>query len=74
MARLVKKQYKGSLGIDVGTKSIWICMCGLSDNQPFCDDSHIKMAYEEDNKIYAYEKRGKNRVEVKNWEECYNDT
>ncbi|MFY9869938.1 MAG: CDGSH iron-sulfur domain-containing protein [Candidatus Nitrosopolaris sp.] len=22
--------------------STWICMCGLSNNQPFCDDSHKK--------------------------------
>jgi CDGSH iron-sulfur domain-containing protein 3 len=47
---------------------MWICMCGLSVNQPFCDESHKKTADEEDNKIYAYEKKG-NRIEVKNWEE-----
>ena len=21
-------------------ESVWICMCGLSKNQPFCDGSH----------------------------------
>jgi CDGSH-type Zn-finger protein len=70
MARLVKKEYKGPLEIMVGAKSIWICMCGLSNNQPFCDDSHKKTADEEDNKIYAYENEG-NRTEVKNWEVVY---
>ena len=74
MARLVKKEYKGPLGINVGAKTMWICMCGLSCNQPFCDESHEKTADEEDNKIYAYEKKGNNRIEVKNWEECYNET
>ena len=42
MARLVKKEYKGPFEIKVGTQSIIICMCGLSNNQPFCDDSHTK--------------------------------
>jgi CDGSH-type Zn-finger protein len=68
MARLVKKECKDPLEIKVGTKSIWICMCGLSSNQPFCDYSHKKTADEEDNKTYAYEKEGNNRIEVKNWE------
>ena len=73
MARLVKKEYKGPFEIKVGTQSIWICMCGLSSNQPFCDESHKKTADEEDNKIYVYENEG-NKIEVKNWEECYNNT
>jgi CDGSH iron-sulfur domain-containing protein 3 len=68
MARLVKKECKDPLEIKVGTKSIWICMCGLSSNQSFCDYSHKKTADEEDNKTYAYEKEGNNRIEVKNWE------
>jgi CDGSH iron-sulfur domain-containing protein 3 len=74
MARLVKKENKGPLEIKVGTKSIRICMCGLANNQPFCDDSHRKIADEEDNKIYVYKNEDNNRIEVKNWEECYNDS
>jgi hypothetical protein len=35
MARLVKKEYKGPFEIKVGTQSILICMCGLSNNQHF---------------------------------------
>ncbi len=42
MARLVKKENKGPLEVKVGRKSIWICMCGLGNNQPFCDESHKK--------------------------------
>jgi CDGSH iron-sulfur domain-containing protein 3 len=68
MARLVKKEYRGTIEFKVGTKSIRICMCGLSCNQPFCDDSHKKTADEEDNKIYAYERERNNRIEVKNWD------
>jgi CDGSH-type Zn-finger protein len=73
MARLVKKEYTGPLEIKAGRKSIWICMYGLSRNQPFCDESHKKTADEEDNKIYVYENED-DKIEVKNWEECYNNT
>ena len=41
-------------------------MCGLSNNQPFCDDSH-KKTIDEDKKIYVYDKEG-DRIEVKSWE------
>jgi CDGSH iron-sulfur domain-containing protein 3 len=44
MARLVKKENKGPLEVKVGRKSIWICMCGLGNNQPFYDESHKKTA------------------------------
>lgn len=45
-------------------------MCGLSTNQPYCNNSHKKTVDEEDNKIYAYEKEG-DKIEVKNWEMEY---
>jgi CDGSH iron-sulfur domain-containing protein 3 len=33
-------------------------MCGLSNNQPFCDSSHKKTADEEQEKIYRYNPDG----------------
>jgi CDGSH-type Zn-finger protein len=72
MARLVKKENKGPFELKAHTKSIRICMCGLSRIQPFCDESHKRTAEEDDTKTYAYENEG-NRIEVKNWEECCKD-
>ena len=65
MARLVKKESKVPFEIKVGIDSIRICMCGLSKNQPFFDDSH-KKTIDEDNKTYVYSKDEK--IEVKSWE------
>ena len=65
MARLVKKEFKRPVEVKVDkTRSIWICMCGLSNNQPFCDNSHQRAEDEEDTKTYAYDKQG-NRIEVR---------
>jgi CDGSH-type Zn-finger protein len=66
MTRLVKRESKVPFEIKIGTHSIPICMCGLSNNQPFCDDSH-KKTIGEDNKIYVYDKEG-DRIGVKSWE------
>lgn len=35
-------------------KSVHICMCGLSKNQPFCDGSHMKTNNEDEKKVYVY--------------------
>jgi CDGSH-type Zn-finger protein len=66
MARLVKKEDKFPFEIKVGEESMWMCMCGLSNNQPFCDESH-KIVADEDNRTYAYDKERK-RTEVRDWD------
>ena len=54
MARFVKKEDRGPMEVKVGNESRWICMCGLSSNQPFCDGSHKKTEDEEAGKTYRY--------------------
>ncbi len=63
MARLVKREGKGPLEVKMGNVSKWICMCGLTNNQPFCDGAHKKTAGEEEGKTYQYNPDG-TRTEV----------
>jgi len=61
--RKVVKSDKKPLEIEPQEKSVWICMCGLSKNQPYCDGSHKTVASEEDGKVYEYDSAG-HRQEV----------
>ena len=59
--RKVLKSALRPLEIKPQEKSVWICMCGLSKNQPYCDGSH-KAIVEEEGKVYEYDAEG-HRVE-----------
>ena len=56
--RRVLKSDKRPFEIKPQQESVWICMCGLSKNQPFCDGSHKTTRDEEDGKTYDYDSEG----------------
>ncbi|MDP9291550.1 MAG: CDGSH iron-sulfur domain-containing protein [Verrucomicrobiota bacterium] len=61
--RRILKGANQPLEVKPQPKSVWICMCGLSKNQPFCDGSHKAVVGEEDGKVYDYDAEG-HRVEA----------
>jgi CDGSH-type Zn-finger protein len=56
--RKVLKSDNKPLEIKPQQKPVFICMCGLSKNQPYCDGSHKAVADEEHGKVYEYDSEG----------------
>lgn len=55
MPRLIKRHRNAPYQITVGTETKWICACGLSKNQPYCDGSHKKTLDEDANSLCWYD-------------------
>ena len=64
MARLAFHDAQSPLEIKPSAQSVWVCRCGLTKNQPFCDGSHKLCSDEEGGKTYDYDRMG-HRKEVK---------
>ena len=56
MARLVKRYRNKPYAVTVGGETKYICGCGLSSTQPFCDGTHKTTARTEmPDKLYWYD-------------------
>ena len=62
MVRYIIHEEKGPFKIPASGEPTFICMCGLSENKPYCDDSHMKTLDEEGEITYIYE--GNTRYDV----------
>src|SRR2546427_7114452 len=63
MARIVKRSRSGPYPVTIGGETKYICGCGLSNTQPFCNGTHKSSREEDPSKLYWYDEQG-NRFET----------
>lgn len=55
MPRLIQHNAHGPKQVGKPKDNLWICQCGLSKKQPFCDGSHKASLAEAADKLYRYD-------------------
>jgi CDGSH-type Zn-finger protein len=69
MPRLVKRTLQGPTRYIIEGQETWLCKCGLSKNQPYCDSSHKLTRGEEPGKLYWYDDAGQRHEVADNFAE-----
>jgi len=58
MARIVNRTRGSPYPVTIGGETKYICGCGLSSTQPFCNGAHKITREEDPNKLYWYDEAG----------------